>query len=66
MKSNAFFGGFHSYEIVTDLRHTYLLENASDINLWANIGPGCRRGLARIIYGQKRAPKKMSETGGTS
>ena len=62
LKSNAFFGGFHSYEIVTDLRHTYLLENASDINLWANIGPGCRRGLARIIYGKKRAPKKMSET----
>lgn len=41
-------GKFHSYEIVTDLRHTALLENASDINTWASPGPGARRGLNRI------------------
>lgn len=41
-------GGFMAYEIVTDLRHTYLLENAPDIMTWANPGPGCIRGLYRI------------------
>lgn len=61
LKGNKFFGPFHSYEMVTDLRHTILLDRAPDIMTWANIGPGCRRGLARLIYGQKKAPKKMSE-----
>lgn len=42
---------FTSYEFVTDLRHTALLENASDINTWANPGPGAMRGLNRI-YGR--------------
>lgn len=43
-----YFGKFHSYEIVTDLRHTALLDRAPDINTWANVGPGAARGLARI------------------
>jgi len=46
-------GGFMSYEIVTDLRHTYLLENATDIDTWANPGPGCLRGLSWLIYGDQ-------------
>lgn len=44
-----YLGTFHSYEIVTDLSHTFLLERAPDIDSWANIGPGCRRGLNRIF-----------------
>jgi len=44
-----FFGTFHSYEIVTDLRHTHLLSRAPDIYTWASPGPGCRRGLNRVM-----------------
>ena len=43
--------GFIAYEIVTDLRHTPILENAPDIMTWANPGPGAIRGLQRI-YGK--------------
>lgn len=49
-----YLGTFHSYEIVTDLRHTELLDKAPDILTWANMGPGARRGLNRI-YGRGRA-----------
>jgi hypothetical protein len=42
-------GNFVAYEIITDLRHTHFLNKASDIMTWANPGPGCRRGLGRII-----------------
>jgi hypothetical protein len=47
-KRNDYFGPFHSYEIVTDLRHTTLLGGAPDILTWANPGPGARRGLNRV------------------
>lgn len=47
-----YFGSFHSYEIVTDLRHTALLEKADDVNTWANVGPGAARGLNRV-YGRE-------------
>ncbi len=43
-------GPFLAYEIVTDLRHTAILGDASDINTWANVGPGAMRGLTRV-YG---------------
>lgn len=46
-----YFGHFHSYEIVTDLRHTALLDRAPDILTWANVGPGAQRGLNRIFRG---------------
>jgi hypothetical protein len=42
-------GPFMSYEIVTDLRHTQLLDRAPDIMTWANPGPGCARGLGWIV-----------------
>ena len=45
-------GPFMSYEIITDLRHTYLLDQAKDIYTWANAGPGAMRGLNRI-YGRE-------------
>lgn len=41
-------GGFMAYEIVSDLRHTPLLNDARDINTWANVGPGALRGLKRL------------------
>lgn len=41
-------GGFMGYEMVTDMRHTRILENATDIMTWANPGNGARRGLQRL------------------
>lgn len=43
-----YMGDFMAYEVVTDLRHTSLLEHAPDINTWANPGPGAARGLCRL------------------
>jgi hypothetical protein len=44
-----YMGDFMAYEVVTDLRYTYLLEDAPDILTWANPGPGAARGLCRIL-----------------
>jgi len=44
-----FLGAFMSYEIVTDLRHTFMLNQAPDIMTWANPGPGAARGLSRLL-----------------
>lgn len=41
-------GGFIAYEIVSDLRWTPILQDAWDINTWANVGPGAMRGLRRL------------------
>ena len=41
-------GGFMSYEVVTDLNYTPVLEAAKDQFSWANAGPGAVRGLNRI------------------
>lgn len=49
LKSFPYMGDFMAYEVVTDLRHTYLLENAPDIQTWANPGPGAARGLCRLL-----------------
>ena len=49
-------GGFVAYEIVTDLRHTWLLEGAPDINSWANPGPGATRGAKWVARGTVAAP----------
>jgi hypothetical protein len=43
-----YIGPFVSYEMVTDLRHTYLLNEATDICTWGNPGPGAMRGLNRL------------------
>jgi hypothetical protein len=43
-----FLGPFLAYEIATDLRYTFIGSGASDINTWANAGPGAMRGLNRI------------------
>lgn len=50
--NNSYFigwGGFMTYEWVTDLRHTRYLCNAPDIHTWANAGPGAVRGLNRLF-----------------
>jgi len=49
MRKFDYLGKFHAYEIVTDLRHTYLLDKAPDIYTWANPGPGARRGANRVL-----------------
>lgn len=54
-----YLGVFHSYEIVTDLRHTFLLDCAPDIMTWANPGPGCWRGL-NVASGRKKNAKYES------
>lgn len=41
-------GRFIAYEIVSDLRWTPVLRNASDIMTWASAGPGCARGLGWV------------------
>ncbi len=43
-----YLGQFYAYEITTDLRHTALLDDASDILTWASPGPGAARGLSRL------------------
>jgi hypothetical protein len=50
LQSAIFLGNFMAYEIATDLRHTYLLENAPDIMTWASFGPGAARGLGRMFH----------------
>ena len=37
-----------SYEVVTDLNYTPVLDTAKDQFSWANAGPGAKRGLNRI------------------
>lgn len=44
-----FLGPFLAYELVTDLRHTALLDTAPDINTWASAGPGAIRGLGWLV-----------------
>jgi len=41
-------GPFIAYEVITDLRYTSLLDSASDIDTWANAGPGCTRGAGWV------------------
>lgn len=48
LKDYPYMGPFMAYEVVTDLRHTYLLKNANDKLTWANAGPGAMRGLNRL------------------
>ena len=54
-------GKFLAYEVVTDLRHTRYLNQASDIMSWASIGPGCRRGLNRIYERDLKATGQSDE-----
>jgi len=48
LREYPYMGPFMAYEVVTDLRHTYILNEANDIMTWANAGPGAMRGLNRL------------------
>ena len=50
------FGPFIAYEVITDLRHTRYLREASDIMSWANAGPGALRGLNRLLGRAVKTP----------
>lgn len=41
-------GPFMAYQVCVDLRHSRYLRDAPDINTWAALGPGSRRGLNRL------------------
>jgi hypothetical protein len=46
-------GRFLAYEIVTDLRWTPVLNQATDVMKWANAGPGCAHGLGLVYNNEK-------------
>lgn len=48
-----FIGGFTAHEIVTDLRYTPVLENASDKMTWGHLGPGAVRGMSWVVFGNE-------------
>ena len=48
IRAYPYMGPFMAYEVVTDLRHTCILNQANDIYTWANAGPGAMRGLNRL------------------
>jgi hypothetical protein len=52
-----YMGKFMAYELITDLRHTYLLNQAPDVMTWANPGPGALRG-AELIRAPARRVRK--------
>lgn len=52
-------GEFLAYEVVSDLRHTFLLENAPDIMTWANPGPGCEKGIRHLLGGSTGGKANM-------
>lgn len=53
--------GFMAYEVVCDLRYTYLLCDATDICTWSNPGPGAKRGLNRMLGRPLEAVVKQVE-----
>jgi hypothetical protein len=54
-------GGFVGYEIACDLRHTRVLNGALDVCSWANPGPGAKRGIHRLLTGDKDYPGKKPD-----
>ena len=48
-------GPFTAYEVICDMRHQPgMLDKAPDRRTWANLGPGARRGINRIVSGKKK------------
>jgi len=56
LKQTRGLGPFMTYEVVTDLRHTALLDAAPDVDTWANPGPGALRGAARVLNDLRYSP----------
>lgn len=51
-----YLGGFMAYEVISDLRHTPFFREASDVDTWANLGPGGVRGLRRCCDESAEGP----------
>lgn len=51
LRTCPFLGGFMAYEVVSDLRWTPVLGEASDICTWCHVGPGATRGLGLVVAG---------------
>lgn len=52
-----YLGAFMAYEVVSDLRWVsdlWVNGVPDDVMTWANAGPGCMRGLSRLVYGSPR------------
>jgi hypothetical protein len=48
-------GPFTAYEVICDMRYQPgMLDKAPDRKKWANLGPGARRGINRIVSGNKK------------
>ncbi|MCK5644846.1 MAG: hypothetical protein KAJ19_28865 [Gammaproteobacteria bacterium] len=48
-------GPFTAYEVICDMRHQKgMLDKAPDRRMWANLGPGARRGINRIVSSKKK------------
>ena len=48
-------GMFTAYEVICDMRYQKgMLDKAPDKKKWANLGPGARRGINRIVSGKKK------------
>lgn len=48
-------GPFTAYEVICDMRYQKgMLDKAPDRKKWANLGPGARRGINRIVSGKKK------------
>ena len=47
--------GFMAKEVLQDVMLTPVLENATDKYTWTPIGPGARRGLARVLHSSSNA-----------
>lgn len=56
-------GRFIAYEIITDLRHTRYLKDASDIYGWANPGNGAIRGAERVMGCYQKGKVRNWESG---
>ena len=54
-------GPFMAYQVVVDLRHSRYLRGASDIQDWAALGPGSRRGLNRLAGRPVDYPLKQAD-----
>jgi alpha-glutamyl/putrescinyl thymine pyrophosphorylase clade 1 len=50
-------GPFVAYEVACDMRHTKLLPKPTDVNTWANPGPGAKRGIHRLLTGKAQWKK---------
>lgn len=54
LRQYPYYGPFMCHEFVQDLRHTWMLEKATDINTWSSLGPGAVKGIGYIVHGDEK------------